>query len=375
MAHYNTVLNQMANFLPRHEFESLARRHTLRQRAGQASRWTQFMSLSAAQLAGWGSLRDITDTLKTQGKRLYHLGMTTISRSTLSRMNQHQPATLYEKMFGAMLQKCQEKAPQHGFSFKSKLYLMDATVIDLCLASFPWATFRQKKGGVKLHIGLDADGCIPAFLDLTDAKEHDIVKARERSYAKGDFLCFDRGYCDYEWWNKLDISGTYFVTRLKKNAGVELLRQRVGRKSAGVSDDVTIRLNGVKNPLRLVEYTNPEDGHVYHFVTNAHHIKAKEIADIYKKRWTIENFFKWIKQHLKIKTFLGTSRNAVLTQVWITLIVYLLLSYLKFLAKIGIPTYRMLRRIQASLFLNVDLFALFKPPDAQPIVSKQLLLF
>jgi len=248
-------------------------------------------------------------------------------------------------------------------------------VIDLCLAVFPWAEFRQKKGAVKLHIGLDTDGCIPAFLDLTNGKEHEIAKARERDYQKGAFLCFDRGFCDYAWWNKLDISGTYFVTRLKSNADVEHLRKRAGRKSAGVTDDETIRLNGVKNPLRLVEYTNPEDGHTYRFVTNAHHIKAKEITDIYKKRWEIENFFKWIKQHLKVKTFLGTSRNAVLTQVWIALIVYLLLSYLKFLAKVGIPIYRMLRRIQASLFLNVNLLALFKPPGKQPIVSKQLSLF
>jgi len=333
------------------------------------------MSLFTAQLAGWSSLRDITDTLKTQGKRLYHLGMAPPSRATLSRMNRDQPAALYENLFDIMLSKCQAQAPKHEFSFKGKLYLLDATVVDLCLAIFPWAEFRQKKGAVKLHIGLDADGCIPAFLDLTNGKEHEIAKARERDYQKGDFLCFDRGYYDHAWWNKLDISGTYFVTRLKSNADAEYLRKRAGRKSAGVTDDETIRLKGVKNPLRLVEYTNPEDGHTYRFVTNAHHIKAKEITDIYKKRWEIENFFKWIKQHLKVKTFLGTSRNAVLTQVWIALIVYLLLSYLKFLAKVGIPAYRMLRRIQASLFLNVNLFALFKPPDQQAIVSKQLLLF
>lgn len=375
MSHCNTVLNGIMNFLPRHEFDNLAKRHSQGRESNAKGRWTQFMSLSSAQSAGWGSLRDITDTLKTQGKRLYHLGMKPISRATLARINEKQPAALYEKVFGTVLKRCQAIAPKHGFGFKGKLYLLDASTVRLCLARFPWAEFRQKKGAVKLHIDLDADGGIPAFLDLTNGKEHELIKAKERDFDKGTFLCFDRGYCDYQWWNKLDTSGAYFVTRLKRNADVERLRKRAGRKSAGISEDVTIRLKDVKNPLRLIEYTNPEDGHLYHFVTNAHHIKAQEIGDIYKKRRQIELFFKWIKQHLNVKTFLGTSLNAVLTQVWIALIIYLLLSYVKFLAKLDISLYRILRRIQANLFDRRDLFALFKPPKTQLPVYKQLFLF
>jgi len=163
----------------------------------------------SAQVTGWSSLRDITDSLKTQGKRLYHLGMTPISRAKLARINQKQPAALYEKVFETLLQKCQAIAPKHGFQFKGKLYLPGASIIQLCLARFPWAGFRQKKGAIKLHIGLDAGGCIPAFFDLTNAKEHELIKARQQNFDKGTFLCSDRGYCDYEWWNKLDISVAY----------------------------------------------------------------------------------------------------------------------------------------------------------------------
>ena len=282
------------------------------------------------QVSGRKSLRDITSNLKAQGKRLYHLGMKSTATATLARVNAQQPASLYQEIFSKLLHRCQMLAPKHRFSFQGRLYLLDATTIQLCLAAFPWAEFRQKKGGIKLHMGLDASGYLPVFLDMTKAKEHEIKWARALKLPKGSFACFDRGFTDYGWYNTLTKNGIFFVTRLKSNAKVEYLQQRAGRKSPGVSKDQLIRLKGVEERLRQVNYTDLESGVEYEFVTNAHHLKAQEIADIYKERWQIEQFFKWIKQNLKIKTFLGTSANAVLTQLWIALCVYLLVAFLNF---------------------------------------------
>lgn len=167
----------------------------------------------------------------------------------------------------------------------------------------------------------------------------------------------------------------FFVTRLKSNADVEYLLKRAGRKSQGVTNDQQIRLKGIADSLRLVAYTDPETGNNYRFVTNAHHLKAAEIAEIYKERWQIEQFFKWIKQNLKIKTFLGTSRNAVLTQVWIALCVYLLIAFLNFKAKLGSSMQQILRVLQLNLFSRCNLRDLFKPPNRQPVVSPQFLLW
>ncbi len=192
---------------------------------------------------------------------------------------------------------------------------------------------------------------------------------------KGSFVVFDRGFTDYGWYSTLMKDDIFFVTRLKSNADVEYLVKRAGRKSPGVSNDQLIKLNGIDAPLRLVAYTDQETGQEYRFVTNAHHLKAAEIASIYKERWQIEQFFKWIKQNLKIKTFFGTSRNAVLTQVWIALCVYLLIAYLNFKSKLGSSMQQILRVLQLNLFERRALVDLFKPPDRQQPVSPQLLLW
>lgn len=375
MAYSDTVLKQLLSFLPRYEFDVLAEVHHVGQKFRSYNRWSQFLALLIGQLSGRTSLRDITDNLMAQGKRLYHLGMKRTTKATLARVNADQPATLYQALFARLLNRCQLVAPKHTFSFKGKLYLLDATVINLCLAAFPWAEFRQKKGAIKLHVGLDADGHIPVFMDMTKGKVHEINWARTLKLPKGSFACFDRGFTDYAWYNDLTTNSIFFVTRLKSNADVEYLLKRAGRKSPGVTNDQTIRLKGVEKPLRLVNYTDLETGVEYRFVTNAHHLKAKEIADIYKERWKIEQFFKWIKQNLKIKTFLGTSSNAVLTQVWIALCVYLLIATLNFKAKLGSSMQRILRLLQLNLFAKRDLFELFKPPSPQQTVSPQILLW
>lgn len=372
MAKSDTILKQLLVLVPRYEFDALAKAHHAGQKFRSYNRWSQFLAMLIGQLSGRKSLRDITDNLKAQGKRLYHLGMKQTTKATLSRVNAEQPATLFQALFARLLDRCQLVAPKKKFSFAGKLYLLDATVINLCLAAFPWAEFRQKKGAIKLHVGLDADGHLPVFLDMTKGKEHEINWARTLKLPKGSFACFDRGFTDYGWYNALGLRDIFFVTRLKSNADVQYLLKRAGRKSPGITNDQTIRLKGVEQPLRLVAFTDPETGVDYRFVTNAHHLKAGEIAEIYKERWKIELFFKWIKQNLKIKTFLGTSANAVLTQVWIALCVYLLLAYLRFKAKLGSSMQQILRVLQLNLFARRDWIELFQPPPVQPTVSPQI---
>ena len=376
MAHYNTILNQIITLIPRHVFDRHAPLHHSGQKFRSYNRWSQFTAMLTGRLSGRKSLRDITDNLKAQYRRLYHLGMKVTSRATLARVNRDQPASLYETIFRHLLNQCRAVAPGHRFSFKNKVYLLDATVIDLCLALFPWAEYRKRKGAVKLHMGIDADGYLPEFMDLTDGKFHEITWAKTiLNLPKGSFAVFDRGFNDYRWYSRLTTDGVFFVTRLKKNADIECLSRRSGRKSEGIRNDQQIRINGVKAELRLVEYTDPETGREYRFLTNAHHLQASEVAALYKERWQIEQFFKWIKQNLRIKTFLGTSKNAVLTQVWIALCVYLMIAFLNFKAKLGASMQRILRVLQLNLFSRCNLEDLFKPPSRQLIDSPQLSLW
>ncbi len=361
VAYCNTVLNQVVGFFKRHEFESLARRHHVGHKYRSFNRWSQFMAMLVCQLSGRKSLRDVVENLKAQGHKLYHLGMKKVSRSTLARVNDEQPAELYKELFYKMLQRCQVVAPKHRFKIDEKIYLLDATIINLCLAVFPWATYRQKKGAIKLHVGLDADGYLPEFIDVTDGKKHEITWARVLKLPKGSLAVFDKGFTDYDWWQELTTNGIFFVTRLKDNALMEYFRKRPGRKAKGVALDQEIRLKGMKDKLRLVQFT-ADDGNEYRFVTNARHLPAATVADLYKERWKIELFFKWIKQNLKIKTFLGTSENAVLTQIWVAMCVYLVLAYLAFLSKIGVSMQQILRLLQMNLFERRDLESLFKPP-------------
>jgi len=361
MAHCNTVLNQVIRFFKRHEFESLAKKHHVGQKYRSFSRWSQFVAMLTGQLTGRKSLRDLVENLKAQGNKLYHLGMKNVPRSTLSRVNEDQPHQLYKELFHKMLGRCQAVAPKNRFKLDAKIYLLDATIIQLCLKAFPWATYQQKKGAIKLHMGICADGYLPEFFDVTKGKTHEVNWAKLLTLPAGSFVVFDRGYTDYAWYQELMKSGVFFVARLKDNALVQYFRKRPGRKAKGVVLDQEIALKGIDDKLRLVQFIS-EDGTEYRFVTNAHHLSAAMVAELYKERWQIELFFKWIKQNLRVKTFLGTSENAVLTQIWIALCVYLVLAWLKFMSKIGLSMQQMLRLLQLNLFERRELLALFKPP-------------
>jgi hypothetical protein len=376
VAHYNTIPHQIITLIPRHVFDRHALLHHSGQKFRSYNRWSQFMAMLIGRISGRKSLRDITDNLKAQSRRLYHLGIKDTSRATLARVNRDQPASLYETIFYTLLKQCRAVAPGHGFSFKNKVYLLDATVIDLSLTLFPRAEYRKRKGAVKLHMGIDADGYLPEFMDLTDGKFHEVTRAKNMlNLPKGSSAVFDRGFNDYGWYSRLTEDGVFFVTRLKKNADVEFPTKRSGRKSKGIADDRQIRLKGVEVEFRPVEYTDSETGREYRFLTNAYHLKASEIASIYKERWQIEQFFKWIKQNLRIRTFLGTSKNAVLTQIWIALCVYLMITFLNFKAKLGVSMQRILRVLQLNLFSGCNSEDLFKPPNRQRVDSPQLSLW
>jgi len=383
LSHHNTVFSQLLKLIPRHEFETLAKQHHTGRSFRTASRWSQFVSMAMAQLSGRNSLRDIVENISAQAHRLYHMGSTKLSRSNLSRINDGKPYALYEALFGKLLSRCQGVTPGHPFRFKNALYSLDASTIDLCLSIFPWADFRTTKGAIKLHVGLNHAGYLPEFVAVTEGKKHDVTVGRTLNFPKGSIVVIDKGYNDYAWYKQLTDKGIFFVTRLKTNAKYSIVCRRPVLKGKGLTCDQTIEFSGVlmakKCPIRLrrIVYRDAETGKRYVFLTNNFKLSAKTIADIYKARWQVELFFKWIKQNLKIKSFVGTSKNAVMTQIWIALCVYLLLAFLKFQSKLQKSTQQILRLLQLNLFEKRDMLALLRgdPPNgSQPDINQLVLL-
>ena len=383
MAHSNTVLNQLLKLIDRHDFQILENDQFRPLRKYRTlSLWGQFVTMMFAQVTSRASLRDICGSLQTQGGRLYHLGIRQVKKSTLADANNKRPAEFYQAFFEKTYQRCAAIAPgKKKFRFKNKLYSLDASTIDLCLSVFPWARFRSAKGGIKLHAVLDHDGHLPCFASITDAKTSDLSFARTLTLPAGSVVAADRAYIDFSWLYALNERKNYLVTRLKSNIKYRVTERRPVLKNKGITSDQTIILTGPKAgdcpiPLRRIGYRDPDTGKQYFFLTNNFHLAAKTIADIYKARWDIELFFKWIKQNLKIKTFLGSSRNAVMTQIWIALITMLVLTYMKFLANLGQSITQIQRLLQLSLFKRQSLWALFDPPSAEhKIEHRQKMLF
>lgn len=372
MAHNNTVFAQLLKLVSRHEFEGFAKQHHSGGKLRKTSRWSQFVAMCLGQLSGRQSLRDIETNMNTQSVRLYHLGAKPIARSSLSRLNDQQPASLYEALFAKLYVKCQRHTSGHRFRFKNPLYTLDASLIDLSLKLFPWAHYALGKSAAKLHVSLDHAGYIPHFAAITEGKVTDIEIGRTLNYNKGSIVVFDKGYTDYKWFKALNNKGIFFVTRRRKNAIYRVDERRNVDKSKGLTCDQTITLTGVKPkklglpPLRRIGYRDADTGKHYEFLTNNFKLSANTIARLYKERWQVELFFKWIKQNLKIKSFLGTSKNAIMTQIWISLCVYLLLAYLKFSAKLSWSLQRIVRVLQLNIFMRRDLLALLRgnsPPN------------
>jgi hypothetical protein len=382
MSHCNTIFSQILKFVPRHEFEALAKQHHSGRSFRTASRWSQFVTLAMAQLSGRKSLRDIVENVSAQAHRLYHLGSAKLTRSNLSRINEDKPYTLYESLAGKLLSRCQGMAPSHNFRFKNPLYSLDSSTIDLCLSVFPWANFRTTKSAVKLHVGLNHSGYLPEFVTITEGKSSDIGIGRTLQFPQGSIVAIDRGYCDYGWYNQLTEKKIFFVTRLKSNTRFTVVSRRPILKHKGLTSDQIIKFTSLKSAkecpiqLRRIGYRDKETGKHYVFLTNNFKLSAKTIADIYKARWQVELFFKWIKQNLKIKTFVGTSKNAVMTQIWIAVCVYLLLAFIKFQSKMEKSMRQILQLLQLNLFEKRDLMALLRgqPPIDRNANNTQMVL-
>lgn len=372
MSHHNTALHQLLKPVSRHEFESLAREHHQGQKLRSATRWDQFIGMAMAQLSGRQSLRDIQSNLQAQRSKLYHLGAKPIARSTLGRLNEQQPAELYQALFYNLLSRCKGVPGHHGFRFKNPLYSLDASTIDLSLKLFPWASYRDDEASVKLSVGLNHSTRVPEFVALSDGEENDMVQGRRFEFPQGSIVAFDKGYVDYQWFKSLTDKGVFFVTRLRAKAVYTVKERRRLPSCRSVTSDRIIQFNSAHAlkrgapPLRRVGYRCPQTGKHYEFLTNHFGLAATTIAAIYKDRWQVELFFKAIKQSLQIRAFVGTSRNAVMTQIWIAMIVYLLVAYARYAAQSGWTVQRMLRVLPLNLFERKSLKEILDPDPPVP---------
>ena len=380
MAYHNTTLSQILKLVPRLEFERLGNQHDGRRRSDALTRWSQFVALSVGQFAGRTSLRDIEATLQSKSQHRYHLGSQSVSRSALGRANEKLDYSFYASLFQTLYQRCTQHAPRHGFRFKNKLFSLDGTLISLSMKVFPWADYNCKKAAFKVHIGLDHDGMIPAFAAITLGRESETSQARLWNYPKGSVLVFDKGYNSYEWHNTLTDKGLIWVTRIRGNALYRVIERRSTGNNSAITSDQIIEYTGTQThrtelrPIRRIGYKDPVTNKHYVFITNNFHWSAQTIADIYKQRWQVELFFKWIKQNLKIKSFLGTTENAVMTQVLVALCNYLLLAFIKFKSKTTISLQKIIQLLQTNLFSRRSLMALLQPDETSQPPNMQLQL-
>lgn len=367
----NTIFNQLLAFLPKSKFSQFIRQHDGDKWVKSLTTWNQLVALLYAQATGKDSLREIETGLSMHPALWYHLGVKTIARSSLSHANNRRDYRIFEKLFYELLQRCRQVTPENNFSFNNPLYTLDATTIKLCLSMFDWARYTKIKGALKLHSLLDNRTAIPELVVVTDGKTGDITAGKEHmmldTLQKGSVVVFDRAYIDYSWWFKLDKSGVFFVSRVKKNQFIDFVGQHKEPLEAGILADDYVLIGeyyGMKTypeKLRRVRFYNKERGKEYTYLTNNFELSALQIVEIYKARWRVEIFFKWIKQNLKIKTFLGTSRNAVLSQIWVAMIYYLLLFYIKFQTKFTKSLLELTRMIRETLLIRrslIDLLSL-----------------
>jgi hypothetical protein len=363
MAHSTTLFSQMLSQIPRHVFQKLEARH----KTGRASRQfgfkEQFTVMAFIQLAARRSMRDGLRALNAVGRKLYHLGLSPVARSTFADANNSRPVDFFKDLFAEMYTRCAANAPKHKFRFKAKLYSLDATTISLCLSLFPWAKFRHNKGGVKMNTLLDHEGHIPAFVNIAQAKTHESKMVENLALPKGSILTFDKGYFSYTWFRLLCGKGLFFVTRIKDNTVYTVEKRLPVNKETGVTSDQIITVGSGKDALRLrrVGYRDAKTGKHYKFLTNHFRLSAKTIADIYKERWKIELFFREVKQNLRIKSFVGNSENAVLIQIYAALTVYLLLAYQKFLSKTKMSVQMLFQLISCNLLGTNSLEDLLRP--------------
>ena len=374
MNRVSSIFSQILQLIPRPQFEAKVREHKAEHHARGFSSWTQLIAMLFCQLGHAQSLREITGGLAACEGKLRHLGVSAPpKRSTLAYANEHRPWELHRALFYDLLKQCQGEAADHKrkFRFKHKLLSIDSSTIALSLSMFDWAQYKRSKGAVKLHLVLDHDGYLPQYAVLSDGKEADIRAARKMSFATGTMLVFDRGYADYEWWLSLTEQKVFFVTRLKDNADYAVVEKRAVPDRGKVLQDEVICLmklaaKGQDCYLRRIEVWVEEKQETMVFVTNNLKLAASTIAAIYKERWQIELFFKALKQSLKVKTFVGTSENAVQTQIWTALIAMLLVKYLLLKSTFAWSLSNLVALLRQQLFVYRDLTSWLNDPFQAP---------
>jgi Domain of unknown function (DUF4372)/Transposase DDE domain len=378
-----SIFSQILQLFPRLEFELAARKHNAERHARGFTCWGQFVAMLFCQLGHAKSLREICGGLAATEGKLRHLGLPGApARSTLAYANAHRPWQMYQTVFHQLLEKCQTLAASRTdrnrrFRFKNKLMSLDATVIDLCASVFDWAQFRRTKGAVKLHLLLDHNGHLPAFGVITEGKKHEIQVAREMEFTPGTTVVIDRGYTDYQWFVDLTKRKVQFVTRMKENADYGVVEKRELPNRRGVQRDEVIFFfklaqADVEYFFRRIEFYDEEQERELVFLTNNLVWSAATIAALYKQRWQIEIFFRALKQSLRVKTFVGTSANALKIQIWTALIAMLLIKYLQLKATFGWSLSNLVALLRQQLFVYRDLWIWLNDPFQPPPIPAEL---
>jgi hypothetical protein len=382
-----SVFSQLKDYLPIRGFHTLVERYGGDYKVHKFSCLDHLLAMLFAQLASCESLRDIVACLSANPSLLYHLGIRSrIRRSTLADANENRDARIFEEFAHLLIAEARElyldEKPVQDLD--AVIYAFDSTTISLCLELFPWAKFRRRKAAIKLHVLVDLKGNIPSFVLLSQGKMHDVNALDDLLLEPGAFYLMDRGYLDFSRLYRFQQAAAFFVTRLKDNTRYRVVQSHDVDKTTGVLCDQTIALTGDHSAsdyperLRRVKYRDPETGNVYEFLTNNFILPALVIAQLYKQRWQVELFFKWIKQHLRIKAFFGVSENAVRIQVWTALSAYLLLAIVKKRLLLPHDLHEMTQILRLHLFAKMPVISLFfpSPPQIQtPSEYKQLSLF
>ena len=374
-------------FLPHHEFQRCVARHQADRKLRSFSCWDQFLCMAFAQLTHREGLRDIEACLRSVSSRLYHLGIRgNVSRSTLADANRQRPWQVYADVAQVLINIARPLYSDESFGvdLDATVYAMDSSIIDLCLSLCPWAVYQRSQGAVKLHTLLDLRGSIPTFIHLSDGRLGDVTALDYLVLEPGSFYVLDRGYVHFERLYRFTTQAAFFVTRSLRNTQFRRLYSTPVDKETGLRSDQTVVLTGVKSrytypqQLRRVSYRDAETNKRYVFLTNNVTLPALTIAQLYKSRWNIELFFKWIKQHLRIKSFYGYSENAVKTQIWIAISVYMLTAIAKKHLQVDVSLYTFLQVVGVTLFEKTPILQVFQSPpdtDSPDVPANQLNLW
>jgi len=382
-----TVFSQVIDFLPQNKFRKCVNRYSGNYRVRSFTCYNQLLCMAFAQLTYRESLRDIECCLRAMQEKLYHMGIRgKVSRNTLAKANETRDWRIYSDFAQILIHEARRLYVDDGFGLEldETVYALDSSTIDLCLSVFPWARFRKTKGAIKLHTLLDLRGDIPTFIWITDGKIHDVNVLDHLIPEAGSIYVMDRAYLDFHRLYQLHQCSAIFVTRSKKNTGLRRLYSNKVDKSTGVRCDQIVVLTGYYSKkdypekLRRIKYFDAEKGRSFVFLTNQFTLPPEIIAELYRYRWRVEIFFKWIKQHLRIKSFYGTSENAVKTQIWIAVSTYVLVAIMKKRLKIDLTLYTILQILSITLFEKMPILQALTANDYKKQITSghiQLKLF